>query len=379
MAKLLPDALADIADFARRTAGGYPERFAQTLDYAFTRHMHILNAAQLRELVGGGSQLTAQTQIDQLRQTVSQRLRWALPIEGAPEAVTSAATELLGRLWQLAREAADQAYAKERDEQALALTQAVAARDLAQQQYRALQDDMRRERAAVEQAQTSKQQEFDAVRQDLEQRLHTAQQSVEQLTQANAGMSVELTQLRAEQEAARRAAQQLQQELQAQRDLTEHAIRDLTEKAVREASQARDRQTLDHRQELRRQAEGFERDRAAVGAQLVAANTALEKARDEILELQKAQVRQAQEHAQALARASASMLQDQQRMQQEVMNGLASLKERMGREPEPKAPDASFEEAAPTAATGAGEGAEGPGRAAAAARGRSGKHPGKKT
>lgn len=106
----------DLVQFARSQVGEYPDRYRAILRRAFAAHTLVLNAKQLRELAGGGSQTTAQRAIDEFRADLAAKLSNRLRLgAGVPESLVQDATHLIEALWALAREQAAQQFDEERN------------------------------------------------------------------------------------------------------------------------------------------------------------------------------------------------------------------------------------------------------------------------
>ena len=106
---------AELVQFARAQVGEFAERYRAILRRAFSAHTLVLNGKQLRDLAGGGSQTTAQRAIDEFRAELaaqfSHRVRLGADV---PQPLISGATDLLEKLWVLARDEAGQQFDEDR-------------------------------------------------------------------------------------------------------------------------------------------------------------------------------------------------------------------------------------------------------------------------
>lgn len=106
---------AELVQFARAQVGEFAERYRAILRRAFSAHTLVLNGKQLRDLAGGGSQTTAQRAIDEFRAELaaqfSHRVRLGADV---PQPLMSSATDLLEKLWVLARDEAGQQFDEDR-------------------------------------------------------------------------------------------------------------------------------------------------------------------------------------------------------------------------------------------------------------------------
>lgn len=100
----LATVVREITAYAKTTTGENLQRYSAVLDFAFRNFAQLLNAKQLREMVGGGSQTTAQAAIKQFRENLQRKLKHRLDM-GAdiPGHVSTLASELIGQIWSAAR------------------------------------------------------------------------------------------------------------------------------------------------------------------------------------------------------------------------------------------------------------------------------------
>lgn len=244
-----PVVLASLHDHARRsTFGDYPKRYAAVLEFAFRQHALILNAKQLREITGGGSQTTAQAAIDDFRQLLHRKLGQRVDLgRDLPEELTGPVTAMVQTLWDAAIVAAGQAYGQERE-------------------------SFKREIAAG-----------DTARAELTRRMQAAESAHASVLQQNQDLNQELGSLRAKEQASAALAQALGAEKATQlakvSELTaalEREQRELQDERRRSAETS-DRLIREHREQLAAQ----RRDHAAETARLVADRDAAANARDQ--------------------------------------------------------------------------------------------------
>ncbi len=105
---------APLADYAATLPRDYPERYLSLLRKAFADYRGVLNAAQLRELAGGGSPNTAQKVISEFLEEIQRLLAYRLPdptptpehralgVPGLPETLQAAMSQLTLDAWRLA-------------------------------------------------------------------------------------------------------------------------------------------------------------------------------------------------------------------------------------------------------------------------------------
>jgi hypothetical protein len=107
---------ADLARHARsETFGDYPKRYSAIQDYAFRHYVLLLNAKQLRELAGGGSQTTAQAAIVEFRAALHRKVKFRLDMgDDVPEAFAAAASDLVTQFWSGARAEASAQFEEDR-------------------------------------------------------------------------------------------------------------------------------------------------------------------------------------------------------------------------------------------------------------------------
>ncbi|MDL5034421.1 DNA-binding protein [Pelomonas sp. APW6] len=113
----------DLAKYARtQTFGDYPKRYAAIQDYAFRHYVQLLNAKQLRELAGGGSQTTAQAAIVDFRAALHRKVKFRLDMgDEVPEEFAAAASDLVTQIWSGARREAHAQFEEDRRAHAQAL------------------------------------------------------------------------------------------------------------------------------------------------------------------------------------------------------------------------------------------------------------------
>lgn len=100
-----------LTQFAANLHGDYRGRFDRILAQAFREHVVVLNAKQLRDIAGGGSQSTAQAAIDSFRGELHRKLSFRLDLgEGVPAEITASASDAVTRLWAQANVAARQQF-----------------------------------------------------------------------------------------------------------------------------------------------------------------------------------------------------------------------------------------------------------------------------
>ena len=106
----------DLAKYARtQTFGDYPKRYSAIQDYAFRHYVQLLNAKQLRELAGGGSQTTAQAAIVDFRAALHRKVKFRLDMgDDVPEEFAAAASDLITQIWSGARGEANAQFEEDR-------------------------------------------------------------------------------------------------------------------------------------------------------------------------------------------------------------------------------------------------------------------------
>lgn len=116
--KILPQSILTLAESLRLAAGSYRERHEALLRGAWEQESMILNAKQVRELAGGGSQTTAQQAIDAFRASLaaSDAKRFAALSGSVPDDVLRRCEELFSLLWQCAQEGAHAQFDEQRAE-----------------------------------------------------------------------------------------------------------------------------------------------------------------------------------------------------------------------------------------------------------------------
>ena len=98
--------LREISAYAKTTAGDNLQRYSAVQDFAFRNFAQMLNAKQLREMVGSGSQTTAQAAIKEFRESLQKKLKHRLNMgTEIPEHLGTLASELIGQIWSAARDA----------------------------------------------------------------------------------------------------------------------------------------------------------------------------------------------------------------------------------------------------------------------------------
>jgi hypothetical protein len=223
--------------FAASCTGDYADCYQEILSEAFTSHGLILNAKQLRELAGGGSQTTAQRCITAWRQDLSRKLAMRVRLGAqVPDDVLQSANGLLETLWMQARDRANQEYDQDRSE--LQAAQVDSAARLAESQQELLQA-----RGELDQAKalvTAKDAQLEALRAEIiaaNDRLAQAARDFEQERRARTEQA----------EQARTAQDALERELREAEARSEQLRADLV-RTQSEASQRFDRMLVEHRE-----------------------------------------------------------------------------------------------------------------------------------
>lgn len=222
----------DLYAFAATRTGEYLARYREILAEAFSRHTMLLNAKQLREVAGGGSQTTAQRAIDEFRVELGQRLSHRVRLGAdVPHEVVDAATALVESMWAQAR-------------------------DAAAGQFEADREQLRSEREEVERRLSVAQAALEEARREnlgLSGEVSRLVGQVEQLRSACEATRTELESCKAQRETEARQAQAAQAELErsieemaAQRDEAQAALA----QARDEASRRFDRMLLEHREAI---------------------------------------------------------------------------------------------------------------------------------
>lgn len=277
----------DLVAFAAARTGEYLIRYREILGEAFGRHTLLLNAKQLRELAGGGSQTTAQRAIDEFRADLGAKLSHRIRLGAeVPAAVAEAATSMLESLWALARDGASEQFEGDRAE------------------LRAQADQARQRAEELTLAREQLNQELSAAGQQLVQR----QGEIDRLGGALTQVQVDL--LRERQESADDRArlgaqiQELQRSTESLRHQLEQARgqRDQLQEALqteqRESARRFDRMLIEHREALGAVKREMESKLAAQSREAKAQQDKLE------VRLEAAMARSAQQEAAAAAGAA---------------------------------------------------------------------------
>jgi chromosome segregation ATPase len=265
-------------------SGDYAAKFPEILNEAFTNHGLVLNAKQLRELAGGGSQATAQRAITAWRQDLSVKLAAKVRLGAhVPEEVLQAANGLLETLWMQARDHAAQEFAAERARFEAAQADAAARLEEIRQETLLTGEALEQAKALV----TAK----DAQLRDLRAEIITANAA---LSQAAHDFQEE-RQARAHQaEQARTAQEHLERDLQ-ESEARCQQLRDDMAQAQREAAQRFDRMLVEHREAVSSVQRTCDARLADRETQLKTLQGRLEAATSEELALQMQAVRNAQQ------------------------------------------------------------------------------------
>lgn len=112
---IIPEALVA---FARDCVhGGYEERYAKVLDEAFFAHKVLLNASNLKQIVGGGSGTTAQRSVEEFKFRLHERLNYSIDLgANVPQEIASKFANALDAFWGYLREEAKGHWETERAE-----------------------------------------------------------------------------------------------------------------------------------------------------------------------------------------------------------------------------------------------------------------------
>lgn len=270
--------------FAASCTGDYADCYQEILSEAFTSHGLILNAKQLRELAGGGSQTTAQRCITAWRQDLSRKLAMRVRLGAqVPDDVLQAANGLIESLWMQARDRASQEYDQDRSE--LQAAQADSAARLAESQQELLQA-----RGELDQAKalvTAKDAQLEALRVEIiaaNDRLAQAARDFEQERRARAEQAVQ----------ARSAQEALERELRESEARSEQLRADLV-RTQSEASQRFDRMLVEHREAVSSVQRTCDARLAEKDTQIRKLQARVEAATSQELELQMQAVRSAQQ------------------------------------------------------------------------------------
>lgn len=288
---------AELYQYARSQIGGFAERYRLILRRAFSSHTMLLNARQLRELAGGGSQTTAQRAIDEFREELAAQFAHRIRLGAdVPASLVSGATELLENLWGLARDEAGQQFQEDRStlqaqaEQAQArAVQLQADRDQLSLELVARNAEL----ATVREALTQRAQELVEVRAALDTEVQARQQE-------QARHQAQCAQL---EQASQRVREELQQELVHMTLLRDNVQRAM-ETERRDAGHRFDRLLLEHREALGTVKRQAEEQMGAARAQ----------ARAEVQALHE-KLQAAAEHTARLEALGASSTQEIQRLQ----------------------------------------------------------------
>ena len=270
--------------FAASCTGDYADCYQEILSEAFTSYGLILNAKQLRELAGGGSQTTAQRCITAWRQDLSRKLAMRVRLGAqVPDDVLQAANGLIESLWMQARDRASQEYDQDRSE--LQAAQADSAARLAESQQELLQA-----RGELDQAKalvTAKDAQLEALRVEIiaaNDRLAQAARDFEQERRARAEQAVQ----------ARSAQEALERELRESEARSEQLRADLV-RTQSEASQRFDRMLVEHREAVSSVQRTCDARLAEKDTQIRKLQARVEAATSQELELQMQAVRSAQQ------------------------------------------------------------------------------------
>ena len=276
-----PEALKS---FAASCTGEYADCYQEILSEAFTSHGLILNAKQLRELAGGGSQTTAQRTITAWRQDLSRKLAMRVRLGAQlPDDVLQAANGMMEALWMRARDGAAQEYAQERAQHEAA--QADGAARLAETRVELQQ--AREELDQVKALVTAKDAQLEALRAEIiaaNGRLAQAARDFEHERRA-----------RTEQAAQAHTAQDaLERELREAEARSEQLRADLV-RTQSEASQRFDRMLVEHREAVSSVQRTCDARLAEKDTQIRRLQARVEAATSQELDLQMRAVRSAQQ------------------------------------------------------------------------------------
>lgn len=259
--------------FAASRTGEFLARYREILAEAFSRHGLILNAKQLRELAGGGSQTTAQRAIDDWRQALSERLATRVRLGAeVPEEVLQAANTLLESLWGQARDHAAQEFAQERAQHEAAQEEVGARLGAIRHELLEVRSELERTKELVT--------EKDAQLRDLR----------SEITQARDGLAQaarDLHQERQAQEALERSVQDTQAHCE--------QLRQDMRRAQQDAAQRHDRMLIEHREAVSSVQRACDARLAERESQMNALQSRLEAAAAQELALQMQAVRSAQQ------------------------------------------------------------------------------------
>jgi chromosome segregation ATPase len=270
--------------FAASRTGEFALRYGEILAEAFSRHGLILNAKQLRELAGGGSQTTAQYAIDDWRQGLSERLATRVRLGAqVPEEVLQAANSLLEALWIQAREHAGQEF------------------ELDRAQHEAAQKETGTRLAAIRQEVLEARGELERAKELVADRDAQLRELRSEITQAREDLAQAARDLQQERQAraeqasqARQAHQALERSVQDAQAQCEQLRQDMT-RAQKDAAQRHDRMLVEHREAVSSVQRACDARLAERESQMKALQSRLEAAAAQELALQMQAVRSAQQ------------------------------------------------------------------------------------
>jgi chromosome segregation ATPase len=268
--------------FAAAMSGDYAAKYPQILNEAFSSHGLILNATQLRELAGGGSQATAQRAITAWRQDLSIKLAAKVRLGAqVPEEVLHAANGLLEALWMQARDHAAKEFAQERA--AFQEDRAATAQHL-EEMLRKLQH-AENEIATARGLAESKEAQLSQTRSALisaQAQIDQAAHDLQRERQAHARFSDE----------ARRTQETLEAKV-AEAHILRERLQEEMAKAQREAAQRHDRMLVEHREAVASVQRACDERLAEKSSHLQQLQAKLDAAISENLEMQMRAVRTA--------------------------------------------------------------------------------------
>jgi chromosome segregation ATPase len=270
--------------FAASCTGEYADCYQEILSEAFTSHGLILNAKQLRELAGGGSQTTAQRTITAWRQDLSRKLAMRVRLGAQlPDDVLQAANGMMEALWMRARDGAAQEYAQDRAQHEAA--QADGAARLAETRV-----ELQQAREELDQAKgllISKDAQMREMRAEIAAANERLAQAARDFAQERRARSEQASQARAAQEALERALQEAEERTA--------LLREDMARTQREAAQRFDRMLVEHREAVSSVQRSNDERLAEKEAQLKRLQSRLDAVSSEKLDLQMQVVRSTQQ------------------------------------------------------------------------------------
>jgi chromosome segregation ATPase len=270
--------------FAASRTGEFLARYREILAEAFSRHGLILNAKQLRELAGGGSQTTAQRAIDDWRQALSERLATRVRLGAeVPEEVLQAANTLLESLWGQARDHAAQEFAQERVQHEAAQEEVSARLAAIRQELLEVRSELERAKELV----TERDAQLRELRSEITQARDCLAQAARDLHQERQARAEQASQARQAQEGLERSVQDAQAHCE--------QLRQDTIRAQKDASQRFDRMLVEHREAVASVQRSCDARLAERESQMKALQSRLEAAAAQELTLQMQAVRSSQQ------------------------------------------------------------------------------------